>query len=73
MSMKSRKMTFFTILDKFTPQYDPCDTTLGSLKFWKIVKTFEKALDFCAQPMKWDETSFNPIQGGLWSGHIKGV
>ena len=33
MSMKSQKMTFFTIFDKITPVYDPRDTPLDSLKF----------------------------------------
>ena len=60
MSMKSRKITgFFTIFDKSTPQYDPRDTPLGSLKFWKLVQMLANALYLCAQSMKWDETSFN--------------
>ena len=50
---------FLTIIHKMIPKNDPCDTPLGSLKFWKLVKMLAKALNYCAQPIKWDETSFN--------------
>ena len=54
---------FLTIFDKIPPQYDPRDTLLGSLKFWKLVQMLANALYLCAQSMKWDETSFNTSFG----------
>ena len=56
-------MTFLTIFDKIISQHDPRDTPLGSLEFQKLVNMLEKALDFWAQPVKWDETSFNTLFG----------
>ena len=50
---------FLRFLTKLPPQYDPRDTPLGSLKFWKLVQMLANALYLCAQSMKWDETSFN--------------